>query len=103
VIIHFVVTQGLAAPEPTRQGKALWVASPDVDRWAPAPPPASLPTRGDDHSDARAVVWDKPSQAPDQLPDNDAAAGCTRPDTHGRWPSLNGFRPPGRAGFTPKR
>src|SRR5829696_9988270 len=72
---------GLAAPESTRQGPALRVASPDLDGWAQAPPRASLPTRGDDHSEPELVVWDKPSRLPDQLPDNAPAEGCARPDS----------------------
>ena len=52
---------------------------------------------------SQAVAWEQADELPDQLPDDDAAAGCTRPDNHGRRPSVNGFRQPGRAGFASKR
>ena len=52
---------------------------------------------------SQAVAWEQADELPDQLPDDDAAAGCTRPDNHGRRPSVNGFRQPGRAGFTMKQ
>ena len=56
-----VVTQRASGPERPVKAQALWVASPDLDGSAQAPQRASLPTRGDDHSEPELWLGASPA------------------------------------------